>query len=95
MRSGFAVRAGAGRQARWRWLSATLAPALFVMGFVYGPLGAWMPRLFPVRVRYTGDFARVQRRRHHWRRADADRGAVAERGWRRSLPDCCSRLPGC
>src|SRR5690606_38476614 len=31
---------------------ATLAGALLVMGFVYGPLGAWMPRLFPVTVRY-------------------------------------------
>ena len=31
-----------------------LAAALFVMGFVYGPLGGWMPRLFPVTVRYTG-----------------------------------------
>lgn len=33
---------------------ATLAFALFVMGFVYGPLGAWLPGLFPARVRYTG-----------------------------------------
>jgi metabolite-proton symporter len=31
-----------------------LALALFVMGFVYGPLGAWLPALFPARVRYTG-----------------------------------------
>jgi len=31
-----------------------LAVALFVMGFVYGPLGAWLPGLFPARVRYTG-----------------------------------------
>ncbi|MEI9851735.1 MAG: MFS transporter [Sphingomonas sp.] len=31
-----------------------LAPALFVMGFVYGPLGGWLPSLFPARVRYTG-----------------------------------------
>ena len=31
----------------------TLAAALLVMGFVYGPLGAWMPKLFPVTVRYT------------------------------------------
>jgi len=28
--------------------------ALLVMGFVYGPLGAWLPQQFPVRVRYTG-----------------------------------------
>jgi MFS family permease len=34
----------------WAWLSA----ALFVMGFVYGPLGAFLPSLFPPRVRYTG-----------------------------------------
>jgi MFS family permease len=33
---------------------ATLAFGLLVMGFVYGPLGGWMPRLFPVTVRYTG-----------------------------------------
>lgn len=33
---------------------ASLALALFVMGFVYGPLGAWLPGLFPARVRYTG-----------------------------------------
>ena len=31
-----------------------LSLALFVMGFVYGPLGAWLPGLFPARVRYTG-----------------------------------------
>jgi sugar phosphate permease len=34
----------------WAWLSA----ALFMMGFVYGPLGAFLPGLFPTRVRYTG-----------------------------------------
>jgi MFS family permease len=33
---------------------ATLAGGLLVMGFVYGPLGGWMPNLFPVTVRYTG-----------------------------------------
>ncbi|MFC4255443.1 MFS transporter [Altererythrobacter xixiisoli] len=32
----------------------TLAFALLVMGLVYGPLGAWMPTLFPVQLRYTG-----------------------------------------
>jgi len=32
----------------------TLAFALLVMGLVYGPLGAWMPQLFPVNLRYTG-----------------------------------------
>lgn len=31
-----------------------LSFALFVMGLVYGPLGAWLPSLFPARVRYTG-----------------------------------------
>jgi MFS family permease len=31
-----------------------LAFALSMMGFVYGPLGAWLPSLFPARVRYTG-----------------------------------------
>jgi MFS family permease len=34
----------------WVWLSL----ALFSMGLVYGPLGAWLPSLFPARVRYTG-----------------------------------------
>jgi MFS family permease len=33
---------------------ATLASALFVMGLTYGPLGSWLPSLFPVPVRYTG-----------------------------------------
>ena len=33
---------------------AFLALALLVMGFVYGPLGAFLPLLFPARVRYTG-----------------------------------------
>ena len=32
------------------WLALTL----LAMGFVYGPLGAWLPGLFPARVRYTG-----------------------------------------
>lgn len=31
-----------------------LAFALFVMGFVNGPLAAWLPELFPPRVRYSG-----------------------------------------
>jgi metabolite-proton symporter len=31
-----------------------LALSLWVMGFVYGPLGAWLPGLFPARVRYSG-----------------------------------------
>lgn len=33
---------------------AWLALALFAMGFAYGPLGAWLPSLFPAGVRYTG-----------------------------------------
>ena len=31
-----------------------LSLALFVMGFAYGPLGAWLTDQFPPRVRYTG-----------------------------------------
>ncbi len=31
-----------------------LAFALVVMGFVYGPLGAWLPNLFAPRIAYTG-----------------------------------------
>lgn len=31
-----------------------LSLLLLLMGFVYGPLGAWLPGLFPARVRYTG-----------------------------------------
>ncbi|MBL8629698.1 MAG: MHS family MFS transporter [Rhodospirillaceae bacterium] len=34
----------------WLFLSG----ALMLMGFTYGPLGAWLPGLFPARVRYTG-----------------------------------------
>src|SRR5690606_32208495 len=34
----------------WLFLSIALA----CMGFVYGPLGAFLPGLFPARVRYTG-----------------------------------------
>jgi MFS family permease len=33
---------------------AFLSLALLVMGFVYGPLGAFLPSLFPARVRYSG-----------------------------------------
>lgn len=37
------------------WLVwAILSFALFIMGFVYGPLGVWLPSLFPPRIRYTG-----------------------------------------
>jgi MFS family permease len=31
-----------------------LSFALSAMGFTYGPLGAWLPELFPAKVRYTG-----------------------------------------
>lgn len=34
------------------WMVLSLA--LFIMGFVYGPLGVWLPSLFPPRIRYTG-----------------------------------------
>jgi MFS family permease len=34
----------------WAWMAA----ALTMMGLVYGPLGSFMPSLFPPRVRYTG-----------------------------------------
>jgi MFS family permease len=33
---------------------AFMSLAMIVMGFVYGPLGAFLPHLFPARVRYTG-----------------------------------------
>jgi MFS family permease len=33
---------------------AFLSLGLFLMGFVYGPLGAFLPSLFPARVRYSG-----------------------------------------
>ncbi len=33
---------------------AFLSLGLLAMGFVYGPLGAWLPGLFPPQVRYTG-----------------------------------------
>ncbi|MEZ5939398.1 MAG: MFS transporter [Hyphomonadaceae bacterium] len=36
------------------WIGVFLSILLLLMGFVYGPLGAWLPGLFPARVRYTG-----------------------------------------
>ncbi|MEJ5978385.1 MFS transporter [Novosphingobium sp. PS1R-30] len=46
---------GPGLNAGSLWLVfLTLAAALLVMGYVYGPLGAWLPTLFPVPVRYSG-----------------------------------------
>ena len=45
------IMMGAGSLALiWAFLSL----ALFLMGFVYGPLGAFLPGLFPTRVRYSG-----------------------------------------
>jgi MFS family permease len=35
-------------------IAGFLSLLLLLMGFVYGPLGAWLPGLFPARVRYTG-----------------------------------------
>ena len=35
-------------------ITAFLSIILLMMGLVYGPLGAWLPSLFPARVRYTG-----------------------------------------
>lgn len=35
-------------------IGAFLSIALLLMGFVYGPLSAWLTSLFPARVRYTG-----------------------------------------
>ena len=52
--SGAADRAAAGRRIDRGGVFVFLAVALLVMGFVYGPLGAWLPGLFPPRVRYTG-----------------------------------------
>ena len=51
--AGFALVPGLG-SGSMPAMFASLAFALFVMGFVYGPLGAWLPGLFPARVRYTG-----------------------------------------
>ena len=36
------------------YIGAFLSLALFTMGLTYGPLGAWLPELFPARVRYSG-----------------------------------------
>ncbi len=46
---------GPGLNADSLWIVfATLAASLFVMGLVHAPLGAWLPSLFPVGVRYSG-----------------------------------------
>ncbi|MET0343192.1 MAG: MFS transporter [Polyangiales bacterium] len=36
------------------WIFVFLSLSLWIMGFVYGPLGAFLPGLYPARVRYTG-----------------------------------------
>lgn len=41
-------------QADLLMIGGILSILLLLMGFVYGPLGAWLPGLFPARVRYTG-----------------------------------------
>ncbi len=46
---------GPGLSAGSLWIVfLTLAGALFIMGYAYGPLGSWLPTLFPVTVRYSG-----------------------------------------
>lgn len=35
-------------------ITAFLALELFLMGMIFGPMGAFLPELFPTRVRYTG-----------------------------------------
>lgn len=50
---GFAFGPGLAAGSPWLVL-ATLSAALFVMGLVYGPIGGWLPSLFPVTVRYSG-----------------------------------------
>lgn len=37
-----------------QFVALFLSMALFAMGLTYGPLGAWLPQLFPARVRYSG-----------------------------------------
>jgi MFS family permease len=51
--AGFALAPLMGAGSLWL-IGAFLALALLLMGFVYGPLGAWLPSLYPARVRYTG-----------------------------------------
>ncbi len=50
---GLAFGPGLGSGSLWL-VFLTLAAALFVMGYTYGPLGSWLPTLFPVTVRYSG-----------------------------------------
>ena len=51
--SGLSMGALLGSGSAWgvfAWLALTLT----LMGFAYGPLGGWLPSLFPAEVRYTG-----------------------------------------
>lgn len=50
---GFGFGSGLGSGSLWL-MFLTMASALFVMGLCYGPLGAWLPSLYDVPVRYTG-----------------------------------------
>ncbi|WP_420140931.1 MFS transporter, partial [Sphingomonas sp.] len=50
---GFLVAPLMGSGSLWG-MFAFLSVALFVMGFTYGPLGGWLPSLYPPLVRYTG-----------------------------------------
>mgnify|MGYP001335331014 CR=1 FL=1 len=50
---GFLFGPGLAAPSLWT-VFAPLAFALTVMGFAYGPLGSWLPTLFPVQVRYSG-----------------------------------------
>lgn len=50
---GFLFGPGLGSGSLWV-VFLTLAGALFIMGYAYGPLGSWLPTLFPVTVRYSG-----------------------------------------
>jgi MFS family permease len=51
--AGFLMKPMMGSGSLWL-VFAYLSLSLFLMGLVYGPLGAWLPSLFPPRVRYTG-----------------------------------------
>ncbi len=51
--AGFLLAPMMGSGSLWA-IWAFLSLALFLMGLVYGPLGAFLPALFPARVRYTG-----------------------------------------
>jgi MFS family permease len=51
--AGFALAPLLGSGSLWL-IALFLSLALVLMGLVYGPLGAWLPGLFPARVRYTG-----------------------------------------